>query len=174
LAAFFVRAWEGQVVTMGPMAGTCALAGWQAECSGEQYSSPSILWIFPMTPHRQRFLDDLCLRNLSPRTIECYVAHVAAFARGFGRSPDHLDQEHVRLYQIDLSQLSLTIRRPMPRSAVFKPQRRQVAALQVRAHRVPLECCDLSQLSLSIRRPRLGAPFLSHSGDKSPHSKALP
>jgi integrase/recombinase XerD len=51
---------------------------------------------------RQRFLDDLRLRNLSPRTIECYVAHVAAFARHFGRSPDQLDQEHIRQYQLHL------------------------------------------------------------------------
>jgi site-specific recombinase XerD len=55
-----------------------------------------------MTPLRQRFLDDLRLRNLSPRTIECYVAHIAAFARYFGRSPAELDQEHVRLYQLHL------------------------------------------------------------------------
>ena len=55
-----------------------------------------------MTPLRQRFVQDLQLRNLSPRTIECYVAHVAAFARHFGRSPEQLHQEHVRLYQLYL------------------------------------------------------------------------
>jgi site-specific recombinase XerD len=55
-----------------------------------------------MTPLRQRFLEDLRVRNLSPRTIQCYVAHVAAFARHFGRSPDQLDQEHVRQYQLHL------------------------------------------------------------------------
>ena len=38
------------------------------------------LFLFPlsdptMTQFRQRFLDDLRLRNLSPRTIECDVAH---------------------------------------------------------------------------------------------------
>jgi integrase/recombinase XerD len=55
-----------------------------------------------MTPLRQRLIYDLQIRNRSPRTIDCYVAHVAAFARHFGRSPELLDEEHVRQYQLYL------------------------------------------------------------------------
>jgi site-specific recombinase XerD len=55
-----------------------------------------------MTPLRRRFIDDLTLRNLSPRTIQCYVWHVAHFARHFGRSPEELTDEHVREYQLHL------------------------------------------------------------------------
>ena len=44
----------------------------------------------PMTPLRQRMIEDMKLRNLSPHTIQAYVDRVAAFAKHFGRSPQHL------------------------------------------------------------------------------------
>ena len=55
-----------------------------------------------MTALRQRFLEDLQLRNCSPRTVEAYVGHVAHFARFFGRSPDQLGAEQVREYLLYL------------------------------------------------------------------------
>jgi site-specific recombinase XerD len=55
-----------------------------------------------MTPLRQRFIDDMRLRNHSPRTIETYVRQVASFARHFGRSPEELGPEEVRTYQLEL------------------------------------------------------------------------
>src|SRR5207302_666096 len=55
-----------------------------------------------MTPLRQRLIHDLQLRNYSHRTVECYVSAVARFAMHFGRSPEHLDAEHTRLYQLHL------------------------------------------------------------------------
>ena len=55
-----------------------------------------------MTPLRQRYIHDLELRNRSPRTISCYVWHVAAFAKHFGRSPEELGPEEVRAYQLHL------------------------------------------------------------------------
>jgi integrase/recombinase XerD len=55
-----------------------------------------------MTPLRQRFTQDLQRRNYSPRTIDCYVRCVAAFALHFGRSPEDLGGEHVRQYQMHL------------------------------------------------------------------------
>jgi len=55
-----------------------------------------------MTPLRQRFVDDLRLRNYSPRTIECYVAHVARFAKHFGKSPELLGPDEVRAFQLHL------------------------------------------------------------------------
>lgn len=55
-----------------------------------------------MTPLRQRFTHDLQLRNYAPRTIDVYVRCVATFARHFDRSPEFLDAEHVRLFQLHL------------------------------------------------------------------------
>jgi site-specific recombinase XerD len=47
-------------------------------------------------------IDDLTIRNYSPRTIQTYVFHVAHFARHFGKSPDLLGAEEVRRYQVYL------------------------------------------------------------------------
>jgi len=54
------------------------------------------------TPLRQRFIDDLRLRNYAQRTVETYVGRVAAFARHFGRSPELLGPEEVRAFQLHL------------------------------------------------------------------------
>ena len=57
-----------------------------------------------MTPLRQRFLDDLRLRNYSPRTVACYVRAVAQFALHFDRSPEVLGPEEIRTYQLHMLQ----------------------------------------------------------------------
>lgn len=56
----------------------------------------------PMTPMRLRMIQDMQIRNLSPRTIECYTYHIGCFAKHFGRSPDSLGMEQVRAYQVYL------------------------------------------------------------------------
>jgi len=57
-----------------------------------------------MTPLRQRFIDDLRLRNYARRTIDTYVSRVACFAKHFGRSPELLGPEEVRAFQLHLLQ----------------------------------------------------------------------
>jgi integrase/recombinase XerD len=55
-----------------------------------------------MTELRQRFVEDLRLRNYAPRTIDTYVSRVVAFARHFGRCPKLLGPEEVRTFQLHL------------------------------------------------------------------------
>jgi integrase/recombinase XerD len=55
-----------------------------------------------MTTLRKRFIEDMQLRNFAPTTQRSYVHYIADFARYFGRSPEHLDLEAVRQYQLYL------------------------------------------------------------------------
>jgi len=55
-----------------------------------------------MTPLRKRMLEDMQLRNLTPETQRNYIHHVAGFAKYFRKSPELLDLEAVRQYQLYL------------------------------------------------------------------------
>lgn len=55
-----------------------------------------------ISPLRRRMIDDMMIRNLSPATQQSYLYAVAKFSRHFGRSPDRLDLEEVRGYQLHL------------------------------------------------------------------------
>jgi site-specific recombinase XerD len=44
-------------------------------------------------------IEDLRIRNYSPRTVQIYVRCVALFAKHFGRSPEELGREEIRKYQ---------------------------------------------------------------------------
>src|SRR5215468_3725485 len=58
----------------------------------------------PMTPLRQRMLEDMQIRNYSPHTIDGYLRYAAQFAKHFHTSPDHLGPEEIRTYQLHLLQ----------------------------------------------------------------------
>src|SRR5580698_439750 len=52
---------------------------------------------------RQRMTEDMQVRNLSPHTQASYLQQVSLFARYFRTSPDALTPEHIRSYQIYLT-----------------------------------------------------------------------
>lgn len=55
-----------------------------------------------MSPLRRRMIDDMTIRNLSPATQRSYLHAVTKFSRYFGRSPEQLDLEDVRAFQVHL------------------------------------------------------------------------
>ena len=54
------------------------------------------------SPLRRRMIEDMSVRNLSPATQRSYVSAVSKFSRYFGRSPDTLELEDVRAFQVHL------------------------------------------------------------------------
>ncbi len=55
-----------------------------------------------MTPLRERFIDDLEMKDRSPSTVQAYVTAVAQFARYFDKSPELLGREEIRKFLLHL------------------------------------------------------------------------
>jgi integrase len=55
-----------------------------------------------ISPLRRRMIEDMTVRNLSPATQRSYINAVQKFSRHFGHSPDRLDLEDVRAFQVYL------------------------------------------------------------------------
>ncbi len=56
-----------------------------------------------LSPLRRRMIEDMTVRNLSSATQRSYLHAVSKFSRHFGRSPDRLDLEEVRAFQVHLA-----------------------------------------------------------------------
>jgi integrase/recombinase XerD len=55
-----------------------------------------------MTPLRQRFIEDMQLRGLAPTTQRSYIHYAADFAKFYNTSPEKLDLEAIRQYEMHL------------------------------------------------------------------------
>ena len=55
-----------------------------------------------ISPLRQRMIDDMTLRKLSPKTQAAYLRAVVKFTRFFGQSPDLASPEDLRRFQLHL------------------------------------------------------------------------
>ena len=61
-----------------------------------------------LSPLRRRMMEDMTVRNLSPATQRSYLHAVTKFSRYFGRSPDRLDLEDVRSFQVHLASTGIS------------------------------------------------------------------
>ena len=62
-----------------------------------------------ISPLRQRLIDDMRIRRLSPKTQHDYIRHVKSFADFLGRSPDKATAEDVHRYQLWLASIGTTV-----------------------------------------------------------------
>ncbi len=61
----------------------------------------------PISPLRQRMVEDMAIRRMAPGTQAAYPSAVSEFSQHFGRSPDQLGYEEVRAWQLHLVQSGL-------------------------------------------------------------------
>ena len=59
----------------------------------------------PISPLRQRMIEDMCMRRLSPKTQTTYIRAVKRLARFLGRSPDTVSGDDLRRFQLHLVQI---------------------------------------------------------------------
>src|SRR5260370_17549116 len=88
-----------------------------------------------MTLLRQRMIEDMQVRNLSPHTQATYILHVSLFARHFCKSPELLGPEEIRDYQ-----LYLTNQRKLAPSPIVAT----TAALRFPYNITPTKCWTLT------------------------------
>jgi integrase/recombinase XerD len=67
-----------------------------------------------VTPLRQRMIDDMVIRNMSPLTQKAYVRAVKNFSAFYKQSPDKLTFEDVRNYQLHLMSRGLEVATIIP------------------------------------------------------------
>jgi integrase/recombinase XerD len=57
---------------------------------------------------RQKMIEEMKLRNFSPRTQQCYVSAVVGLVKHYRRSPDQLTQDEIRAYLLHLKERGLS------------------------------------------------------------------
>ena len=67
-----------------------------------------------VTPLRQRMIDDMAIRNMSPLTQKAYIRAVKNFSAFYKQSPDTLTFEDVRNYQLHLMSRGLEVATIIP------------------------------------------------------------
>lgn len=96
-----------------------------------------------LSPLRRRMIEDMTVRNLSPATQRCYLHAVSKFSRFFMRSPDRLDLEDVRTWQVHLVSQGIS----------WASLNQFVAALRF-FYGVTLRCPEIPERITYARQPR--------------------
>jgi hypothetical protein len=82
-----------------------------------------------MSPLRRRMIEGMTVRNRSPATQRSYVS-AAKFSRHFGRSPDRLNLEDVRAFQVHLVSIGVTLgEATIPKRIPFTREPRKLQVL---------------------------------------------
>jgi integrase/recombinase XerD len=96
-----------------------------------------------ISPLRQRLIEDMAIRRLSPKTQYQYIRHVKRFADFLGRSAEKATTEDVHRYQLWLASIATTV--PTV----------NVSATALRFFfKVTLKRRDLADAVVSVREPR--------------------
>jgi hypothetical protein len=107
----------------------------------------------PISPLRQRMMEDMSLRNFGEKTRNDYIRHVKTFTAFLGRSPDTATAEDLRRFQLHQRRTGVrppTMNGSTPIYVYFTMSEPQILALRRRHPRATAR--DL----LSIRRNRIG------------------
>ena len=62
----------------------------------------------PISPLRQRMIDDMTARRFSEKVQKAYVRHVRSFAAFLGRSPDTATSDDLRRFQLHMAQQQIS------------------------------------------------------------------
>ena len=97
----------------------------------------------PISPLRQRMIDDMTARRFREKVQKDYVRHVRTFAAFLGRSPDTATSEDLRRFQVHIAQQQIGV--PTINAAI--------AALRF-FFTVTLERPDLVRHLTTVNKPR--------------------
>ena len=106
----------------------------------------------PISPLRQRMIDDMTARRFSEKVQKTYVRHVRTFAAFLGRSPDTATSEDHRRFQLHMAQQQIS---PGSINAA-------IAALRF-FFNVTLERPDLVRPLRTVNEPRRAPVVLSQA-----------
>src|SRR5271155_614391 len=62
----------------------------------------------PISPLRQRMIDDMTARRYGEKVQKAYVRHVKTFAAFLGRSPDTATSDDLRRFQLHMAQQQIS------------------------------------------------------------------